>query len=130
MLESLKRNGKGIILMLISALSLSVGQLLWKLANVSELVAALKGGDSLIAGLFQLFLAVLPGFIVYAVGALIMTVALGYGELSVLQPVNSMSYVFALILSAIFLTESISWLTIIGIFVIIAGVVTIGGSEK
>lgn len=130
MLESLKRNGKGIILMLISALSLSVGQLLWKLANVSELVAAFKGGDSLISGLFQLFLAVLPGFIVYAVGALIMTVALGYGELSVLQPVNSMSYVFALILSAIFLTESISWLTIIGIFVIIAGVVTIGGSEK
>ena len=130
MLESLKRNGKGIILMLISALSLSVGQLLWKLANVSDLVAPLLAGDISFAGIWKVFLAVLPGFVVYAVGALIMTIALGYGELSVLQPVNSMSYVFALILSAIFLTERISWLTIIGIFVIIAGVIMIGGSDK
>ncbi|MBR6326752.1 MAG: EamA family transporter [Lachnospiraceae bacterium] len=130
MLESLKRNGKGIILMLISALSLSVGQLLWKLADVSDLVAPLLAGDISFAGIWKVFLAVLPGFVVYAVGALIMTIALGYGELSVLQPVNSMSYVFALILSAIFLTERISWLTIIGIFVIIAGVIMIGGSDK
>ncbi|MCR5425538.1 MAG: EamA/RhaT family transporter [Lachnospiraceae bacterium] len=130
MLESLKRNGKGIILMLISALSLSVGQLLWKLANVSDLVAPLLAGDISFAGIWKVFLAVLPGFVVYAVGALIMTIAFGYGELSVLQPVNSMSYVFALILSAIFLTERISWLTIIGIFVIIAGVIMIGGSDK
>ena len=130
MLESLKRNGKGIILMLISALSLSVGQLLWKLADVSDLVAPLLAGDISFAGIWKVFLAVLPGFVIYAVGALIMTIALGYGELSVLQPVNSMSYVFALILSAIFLTERISWLTIIGIFVIIAGVIMIGGSDK
>ena len=130
MLESLKRNGKGIILVLISALSLSVGQLLWKLADVSDLVAPLLAGDISFAGIWKVFLAVLPGFVVYAVGALIMTIALGYGELSVLQPVNSMSYVFALILSAIFLTERISWLTIIGIFVIIAGVIMIGGSDK
>ncbi len=130
MLESLKRNGKGIILMLISALSLSVGQLLWKLADVSDLVAPLLAGDISFAGIWKVFLAVLPGFVVYAVGALIMTIAFGYGELSVLQPVNSMSYVFALILSAIFLTERISWLTIIGIFVIIAGVIMIGGSDK
>ena len=130
MLESLKRNGKGIILMLISALSLSVGQLLWKLADVSDLVAPLLAGDISFAGIWKVFLAVLPGFIVYAVGALIMTIAFGYGELSVLQPVNSMSYVYALILSAIFLTELISWLTIIGIFVIIAGVIMIGGSDK
>lgn len=130
MLESLKRNGKGIILMLISALSLSVGQLLWKLADVSDLVAPLLAGDISFAGIWKVFLAVLPGFVIYAVGALIMTIAFGYGELSVLQPVNSMSYVFALILSAIFLTERISWLTIIGIFVIIAGVIMIGGSDK
>jgi uncharacterized membrane protein len=42
-----------------------------------------------------------------------------------------MSYVFALILSAIFVpTESISVITVIGVFVVIAGVIVIGGSSK
>ncbi len=126
MLESLKRNGKGIFLMLLSALSLSVGQLLWKFANVSELVANIDGFGTLV----KIFLALLPGFVVYGIGAVIMTVALGYGELSVLQPMNSTSYIFALILSAIFLTERISFVTVLGVLVIIVGVVMIGGSSE
>ena len=113
-------------LMLVSALSLSVGQLLWKLADIGNISDAMGS----INGIFNLILAVLPGFIVYAVGAVVMTIALGYGELSVLQPMNCMSYVFALFLSAIFLTEAVSWITIAGIFVIIAGVIMIGGSGK
>lgn len=127
MIASLKRNWKGIVLLLISALSLAVGQLLWKFAEVGDIGEALAGG---IPGLFRIFLRLLPGFIVYALGALVMTIGLGYGELSVLQPINSMSYVFALILSAIFLTEPISWVAVAGIFVTIAGVVIIGASEK
>ena len=126
MKESLKKNGKGIILMTISALSLSVGQLLWKLADLGSLLSGGIDMNTLIA----VFIKVLPGFIIYAVGALIMTVALGYGELSVLQPVNSMSYVFALILSAIFLTEPITPLMVVGIVVIITGVIMMGGSSK
>jgi undecaprenyl phosphate-alpha-L-ara4N flippase subunit ArnE len=126
MLESLKRNKKGIILMLISALSLSVGQLLWKFADFSDLSTKLSSFE----GIVGLVLSVAPGFIVYALGALVMTIALGSGELSVLQPINSMSYVFALILSAIFLTEPITPLMVIGIFVIIVGVILIGGSSK
>ncbi len=126
MLESLKRNRKGIILMLISALSLSVGQLLWKFADFSDIGTKLSSSE----GIVGVVLSVAPGFIVYALGALVMTIALGSGELSVLQPINSMSYVFALILSAIFLTEPITPLMVIGIFVIIAGVILIGGSSK
>ena len=126
MKESLRKNGKGIILMSISALSLSVGQLLWKLADLGSLLSNGVNAGSVI----QLFIKVLPGFIIYAVGALIMTIALGYGELSVLQPVNSMSYVFTLILSAIFLTEPISPLMVVGICVIIAGVIMMGGSSE
>ena len=126
MLESLKRNKKGIILMLISALSLSVGQLLWKFADFSDIGTKLSSFE----GIVGLVLSVAPGFIVYALGALVMTIALGSGELSVLQPINSMSYVFALILSAIFLTEPITPLMVVGIFVIIVGVVLIGGSSK
>ncbi|MBQ8139177.1 MAG: EamA/RhaT family transporter [Lachnospiraceae bacterium] len=129
MIESLKKNGKGIILLLISAFSLALGQLLWKkpLENV-DIPLVLASGFS---GIWSLFLKVLPGFIVYAIGAVVMTIGLGYGELSVLQPINSMSYVFALILSAIFVpTESISVITVIGVFVVIAGVIVIGGSSK
>lgn len=129
MIESLKKNGKGIILLLISAFSLALGQLLWKkpLENV-DIPLVLASGFS---GIWSLFLKVLPGFLVYAVGAVVMTIGLGYGELSVLQPINSMSYVFALILSAIFVpTESISVITVIGVFVVIAGVIVIGGSSK
>lgn len=129
MIESLKKNGKGIILLLISAFSLALGQLLWKkpLENV-DIPLVLASGFS---GIWSLFLKVLPGFVVYAIGAVVMTIGLGYGELSVLQPINSMSYVFALILSAIFVpTESISVITVIGVFVVIAGVIVIGGSSK
>ena len=126
MIESLKRNGKGIILLLISAFSLALGQLLWK-KPMENLDLALTFSQGFY-GVWMLFLKVLPGFLVYAVGAVVMTIGLGYGELSVLQPINSMSYVFALILSAIFIpTEKISWITVVGIFVVIAGVIVIGG---
>ncbi len=128
MLESLKRNGKGIILLLISAFSLALGQLLWKFADVGDIGSFLADG---IPGIWRLFLKVLPGFLVYAIGAVVMTIGLGYGELSVLQPINSMSYVFGLILSAIFIAdEHISVVTIIGVVVVIAGVIVIGGSSK
>ena len=129
MIESLKRNGKGIILLLISAFNLALGQLLWK-KPMENLDLALTFSQGFY-GVWMLFLKVLPGFLVYAVGAVVMTIGLGYGELSVLQPINSMSYVFALILSAIFIpTEKISWITVVGIFVVIAGVIVIGGSSK
>ena len=47
------------------------------------------------------------GFAIYAVGALSMILAYRYGELSVLQPINSMSYVFLTILAVLILHEAI-----------------------
>ena len=125
MIESLKRNWKGMVLMLISALTLSIGSFLWKMADLSDIGTAITS----LQGLIGVFLKI-PGFIVYVIGAAVMTIALGYGELSVLQPMNCMSYVFALIISAVFLTEPITPLTILGILVIIIGVFLIGGSSK
>ena len=122
MLDSLKRNWKGMVLMLISALTLSIGSFLWKLADLGDAAAAATS----MAGLWGIFLKILPGFIVYVIGAAVM----GYGELSVLQPLNCMSYVFALIISAIFLTEPITPVMLLGIAVIITGVILIGGSSK
>ena len=126
MIESLKRNWKGMVLMLVSALTLAIGSFLWKLADLSDIASAVGS----IQGLWGIFIKILPGFIVYVIGAAVMTIALGYGELSVLQPMNCMSYVFALIISSLFLTEPITPMSIAGIVVIIAGVITIGGASK
>ncbi len=126
MIASLKKNWKGMVLMLVSALTLAIGQFLWKRADLSNIATDIKT----IGGIIHVILQIAPGFIVYVIGAAVMTVALGYGELSVLQPMNCMSYVFALIISAIFLTEPITPMTIAGIMIIICGVFLIGGSSE
>ena len=54
MLESLKKNKKGILLMLVSALSLAVGQLLWKFADLSNIGEKLTS----FGGILQLILAI------------------------------------------------------------------------
>ncbi len=126
MIESLRKNWKGMVLMLVSALTLAIGQFLWKQADLSNIATDIKS----ISGIFHIILQIAPGFIVYVFGAAVMTIALGYGELSVLQPMNCMSYVFALIISAIFLTEPITPMTVVGILVIICGVFLIGGSSE
>ena len=112
MLESLKRNSKGISLMLVCSVCLASGQLLWKLFHTHGIIM------------------LLAGFAVYAVGALAMITAYRYGELSVLQPVNSTSYIFSLLLAALVLREPIGALKIIGVASIICGVIFIGGGSE
>lgn len=102
----------GIILMLFCASCLCLGQLIWKLMPGYNLIY------------------LLGGFSVYAIGALLMVVAYRYGELSVLQPINSTSYIFSTIISVTILHENISVINIIGILFIISGVVTIGINSK
>jgi len=97
-----------ILLMLLCAACLCLGQLVWKLMPGYNLVY------------------LLGGFAIYVAGALSMIFAFRYGELSVLQPVNSMSYVFAAILAVLILHEKIPPLTIAGIVLIVSGVIVIG----
>lgn len=59
-----------------------------------------------------------------------MLVAYKFGELSVLQPMNSLSYVFALIFGSFVLGENIDIMKIIGVVIIIIGVVFIGGGTE
>ena len=103
---------KGIALMLLSAVLACTGQLLWKLA---------AGYDSLIP--------VIAGLGLYGLGALLMIIALRYGELSVLHPMMSAGYILSLILGAFVLHENISVLKIIGVFVIIIGLIFLSSSE-
>ncbi|MGP1361639.1 MAG: EamA family transporter [Candidatus Fimenecus sp.] len=111
MLESLKKNGKGIVIMLFASVFACVGQLFWK-------ISANKG-----------FLWAVIGFGFYGLGALFMLYAYKFGEVSVLQPVMSMNYVISLILGAAVLSEPLTKWKIIGVLVIIVGVIFIGGGS-
>lgn len=112
MVESFKKNRHGILLMALSSICVCIGQLLWKLTSEYGIVALLSG------------------FLLYGVGAIIMIVAYKFGNLSVLQPILSLNYVFSIILGAIILNESIHLIKLIGIIIIIAGVILIAGGDE
>lgn len=112
MKESFIRNRKGILLMLCSSICVCVGQLLWKLSAEYGVW-------------WMLF-----GFGFYGIGALIMLIAYRFGSLSVLQPMLSMNYVLSIGLGAVVLKENITILKVIGVLIIIAGVILIGGGDE
>jgi len=108
---SIKKNLKGISLMIIAALLTSVGQLLWKVSNGEDLKW------------------IIIGFICYGLGAVLMIIALRFGSLSVIHPMLSFGYVFAIFLGQIVLKENITITQLLAIGIIITGVVFIGGGD-
>lgn len=112
MLNSLKKNKYGILLMCVSSICVCIGQLFWKL--------------SVSCGIVMLLI----GFVFYGAGALIMVIAYKFGSLSVLQPVLSLNYVFSIILAYTVLKEQITLLKIIGVIIIVVGVVLIAGGDE
>ena len=112
MLESFIKNKYGIVLMILSSICVCIGQLLWKISTS-------QGNLSLL----------LIGFLLYGVGAIIMIVAYKFGSLSVLQPMLSLNYVMSIILAYIVLNEAVTLIKIIGVFIIMIGVILIGGGD-
>ena len=108
MFNSLRNNGKGIILMLLASVLVAFGQLCWKLWAGSDLAWLLLGCS------------------LYGIGAGLMVYALRFGKLSVLHPVLSAGYVFALVFGCFFLNEPISTQKVIGVALIMAGIFCIG----
>jgi len=111
MIESMKRNQRGIFLMIVSALLASFGQMFWKMFHTE--------------GLWALIL----GLVLYAGGAVVMIVAYKYGKLSVLQPMLCLAYVFAIFIAVFILNEAMTPFRLAGIIVIIIGVILIGGGD-
>ena len=72
----------------------------------------------------------LSGFAIYIIGALSMIFAYQFGELSTLQPINSMSYVFSSIIAVFILHEKMPLINIAGILLIISGVIVIGVNNR
>jgi len=100
--EKRRTGGLGMSLMLICAVCLCIGQFIWKRYD----------------GLLSLVI----GFGIYGLGALAMLSAYRLGSLSVLQPVNSVSYVISAIFGSVFFHESITVGKALGIALIMLGV--------
>tara|TARA_Y100000310_G_C20563944_1_gene754507 strand:+ start:702 stop:1055 length:354 start_codon:yes stop_codon:yes gene_type:complete len=66
------------------------------------------------------------GFLIYGFSALIFVYALKFGDLSVLYPVASLSYIWITLLSIKFLKEKMNDIKWFGILLIMIGVVLIG----
>ena len=89
----------------------------------------LKQHPSLIGVLTDIPL--IGGMALYGIGAALMVVALRHGELSVLYPLISLSYVWVAILSVVVFDEAMNPYKIGGICAIMAGVGVLGiGARK
>ena len=109
--QSIKKNIKGILLIIIAAMLTSVGQLFWKLSHGSDVKL------------------MLIGFVCYGLGAVLMILAFRFGSLSVLHPFMSVGYIFALILGQTQLTETVSLTKYVAVGIIMVGVTLIGGGD-
>ena len=70
------------------------------------------------------------GYSLYAVSTLLLVLALRDGELSVLYPIISMTYVWVLMLSVLIFNESLNLFKILGISVIVFGVSFLGKKDE
>jgi drug/metabolite transporter (DMT)-like permease len=110
-IESLQKNKIGILFILLASISTASGQMFWKLS----------------AGAINLYL--LLGFFFYFIGAVLMVVAFRFGSLSVLHPLLSIGYVFAIFFGIAFLHEPVTLMHLAGTVFIIIGAILIGGGD-
>lgn len=102
----------GIPLMVLSAVCTSFGQYFWKISSGSN----------------PLYL--LAGFFLYGVGSVLMITAFRFGSFSVLHPMLSLGYAFALLIGFFFLGETVSPVKIAALLLILFGVAMIGKSDE
>jgi drug/metabolite transporter (DMT)-like permease len=72
------------------------------------------------------------GLIMYAVAAVIMIIAFKFGEVTVLYPIVTLSYVWVSLLSVYFFNEVMTFYKWLGVLVIIIGIIFIafGGKDS
>jgi drug/metabolite transporter (DMT)-like permease len=117
----MKNEHKGIIIMIICTFFTAFGQFFQK-----------KGTENLILtfpGIFTNYFLFL-GLFLYGIGAFLLIIALRFGDLNVLYPIISLTFIWVTILSSFYLSESISTNKILGIGVILTGVVFINKGAK
>ncbi len=70
------------------------------------------------------------GLLLYGVGAILMIISFRGGEVSVLYPIIATSYIWVSILSLYFLGETMNIFRWTGVFIIVAGIVSISYGSK
>ena len=98
-------------MMLLAALCTCMGQLMWKLA----------------AGCIWFLV---PGFVLYGGGALLMILAMRYGELSVLHPMLGAGYALSVVLGLLVFREAVTVRKVLGIGVIVLGLAMLARPER
>ena len=116
-----KNTPKAILLVVLCTFLTSTGQILWKIGanNVGTVSSILSNWPLLL------------GYLAYGLGAGLLVGSLKYGDLSMLYPFISLSFVWVNIASIFLFGEYISVLNWLGITAILVGVSLIGyGSSK
>jgi uncharacterized membrane protein len=113
---------QAIILILFSTLTSTAAQVFFKLTSHNFSFS--------FSAIFDLWLWL--GFISYALSAALLVLAFKNGELSILNPLQSVEFIWTLIASWLILKEAISIQNVIGISIVLLGVflLTIPGGKK
>jgi drug/metabolite transporter (DMT)-like permease len=81
------------------------------------------------SSIFNLYL--ISGLVFYAIGAVLLIIALKYGDLSMIYPFIALSFIWVTILSTYIFNEHVSVINWLGIIAILLGVSLIGqGGRK
>ena len=110
-----------VLLILFTTLLTSSAQILYKLGTPS-LTFDING---IITNYY-----LIGGLLLYGIGAVLMIVSFRGGEVSVLYPIIATSYIWVSILSSYFLRETMNIFRWTGVFIIIAGIVSISYGSK
>lgn len=94
----------------------------------------IKTGANTLTGVSPIQMLMTPplflGYSLYGISTVLLVLALRDGELSILYPVISLTYVWVTILSVLIFGESMNPFKAIGILVIVLGVAILGRSQK
>lgn len=116
----MKKRIKNILLVIGATFFTTIAQFLFKLGSASF--------DLSFSGIINFY--IVPGFIAYGIAALLFIFALRDGELSVLYPIWSLSFVWITFVSLVFLNEIVTLIKWAGIFFIVAGISILGIGGK
>jgi drug/metabolite transporter (DMT)-like permease len=118
---------KSLLLMLFATLLSAVAQVLMKQGAVT------LGSNS---GLFETALGIFTtptlfaGYALYGVFTVLMVLALRHGELSRMQPIIALTYVWVAVLSVTIFHETMNAYKLAGIAVIMGGVTVLGRGDR
>ena len=121
--STVKQKRRSLLLVIAFTVLAAAAQVLFKLGT-----NLLNRNPTIVGALTDLPL--LGGLALYGLGAAMMVVALRHGELSLLYPLISLSYVWVAILSVVVFQETMNPFKIAGICVIIAGVAVMGSGAR